>query len=137
MIKVRDWVNVIINVEDGKVVHNRIAKCHNHRNGLVHYFNGDRIIYAIEENIEKLPIKFKPFDIVLQPAGDQLRWDCARAPRGGHIHFACVVVDGKFHVGINPSKGKYICADFQTITKAKDWLELQYATLLAKARGLL
>lgn len=86
--------------------------------------------------ITKLPIKFKPFDIVLQPAGDQLRWDCARAPRGGHIHFACVVIDGKFHIGINPSKGKYICADFQTIEQAKDWLELQYATMIAKARGM-
>ena len=59
-----DWVNVIINVEDGKVVHNRIAKCHNHWNGLVYYFNGDRIVYAIEENVEKLPIKFKGFEVL-------------------------------------------------------------------------
>ena len=87
--------------------------------------------------LTKLPIRFNEFEIVLQPAGDQLRWDCARAPRGGHIHFVCVVVDGRFHIGIDPSKGKYICNNFLTLEEARDWLELQYATILAKARNLI
>ena len=93
-------------------------------------------VMQVVSDVEKLPIKFKGFDIVLQPAGDQLRWDIVRAPRGGSIHIACVDVNGKFHVGMNPSKGKYICNDFFTIEQAKNWLELQYATLLAKARRL-
>lgn len=142
MIKVGDWVNVIINVEDGKVVHNRIAKCHNHRNGFVHYFNGDRIVYAIEENIEKLPVKFKPFQIkqgeediayiieetrVLHKNTRAIKFKAVQIHEGG----LCEVIlhtDGKTQTRWGKNS--------KTIEQAKDWLELQYATMIAKARGL-
>ena len=133
MIKIGDWVkvecldNTVARVTqiDERGVHVYIGKL------MQNLYTGEFIKY-----LTKLPIKFKGFEIVLQPAGDQLRWDIVRAPRGGSIHISCVVVNGKFHVGMNPSKGKYICNDFSTIEEARDWLELQYATLIAKARGL-
>ena len=140
-IKVGDWVNVIINVEDGKVVHNRIAKCHNHRNGLVYYFNGDRIVYAIEENVEKLPIKFKGFEVLegveiidtryVKETGKTYHFSATPSKSSTLIRvFIRLFVDGNWAYVVNS------CSK-ETITKAKDWLELQYATLLAKERSLI
>lgn len=131
MIKVGDWVKCEGKI--GEVVHVYLRE---NTAWVGVMFSVGCMDDVQKDLLTKLPIKFKGFEIVLQPAGDQLRWDIARAPRGGSIHISCVVVNGKFHVGMNPSKGKYICNEFSTIEEARDWLELQYATLLAKARGL-
>lgn len=134
-LKVGDWVLFEESNEIGKV----IAKCSNGNEWYIRSGPCDESGLSIvsEDYFIKLPINFKPFDVVLRPAGEQMRWDIARAPKKiKYTHFACVIVDGKFHVGINPAKGKYLSADFPTIEEAKDWLEHQYATMLAKARGL-
>ncbi len=137
MIKAGNWVNVIINVEDGKVVHNRIAKCHTHRNGFVHYFNGDRIVYAIEENVEKLPIKFKGLNPVFKSIGRVEFWCQRRYLKDiGEVYFDISLNNGRVFVIFGALGKSPISGSVSTIDQSKDWLELQYATMIAKARGL-
>ncbi len=143
MIKAGNWVNVIINVEDGKVVHNRIAKCHHVWNGLVYYFNGDRIVYAIEENVEKLPVKFKGFEVKQVFYGSWGFADGVSEHRkiiqgNSHAKFFTESVDEtmKLFIG-HVGKPHSIKSNPMPIIQARDWLELQYATLIAKARNLI
>jgi len=121
MIKVGDWVKY---KSTGEIARVRVVDNDKYINGV-----------CIDDCI-KLPIKFKGFEIVLEQVNDQMRWDTCRSPLGiGYIHFACVKVGDIYHVGLNPSKQRYEMRDFPTIEEAKDWLELQYATMIAKARG--
>ena len=131
MIKVGDWVKVEQTV--GRVVH-----VYSPTEEWVAVKLDDVGIIDVRINtVTKLPIKFKGFEIVFTGAGDKLQWEEERSPELiGYVYFSCEIVGDKYHAIINPYNGRFGSCDFNRLDQAKDWLELQYATMLAKARGL-
>lgn len=134
MIKVGDWVKRehadgiarVISIEEDMAVL---------------YTGGVQSCEYLEE-LTKLPIKFKGFesheggtglyDFVAEQRvfakGDETATFHALKTHGNDMCHDVYFVKG-FHL--------YPCPlDFHTIEEAKDWLEHQYATMIAKARGL-
>jgi len=128
MIKVGDWVNWEGMVTRVLSIQDDMAE--------LYTGNGQRCEYV--EDLQKLPIKFKAMNIGVKDV-DKLKWDCCRTQKGvGNIHFVCIQ-EGKnyFFTGFKVPHKKFVTKHFTTPDQARDWLELQYATMLAKARGLI
>ncbi len=88
------------------------------------------------EALEKLPISFKPLNIGTKQKCHELRWDSYRKVKGiGNVHLVCIEEHYNIFVGIKIPHESIVVTHVDTIAQARDWLELQYATLLAKARG--
>ena len=126
MIKVGDWVKRehadgiarVISIEEDMAVL---------------YTGGVQSCEYLEE-LTKLPIKFKGFNIVMDYAGN---WDCYRNTKSiGKIHFVCIKKGAEYFTGFKVPHESFVIKYCNTVNDAKDWLELQYATMLAKARGL-
>lgn len=126
MIKIGDWARITITDE--------IVKVHHVWEGLVYYFTGYALVHVVEERVEKLPIKFKAFDIVMDYAGN---WDCYRNTKSiGKIHFVCIEEGTQFFTGYKVPHESFVIKYCNTIPQSEAWLELQYAILIAKTRGL-
>lgn len=128
MIKVGDWVN-------WKGMVTRVLSIQDDMSEL-YTGNGQRCEYA--ENLQKLPIKFKPFEINKHGQVYVCRY-CKSI--GKTYQFVATNYNGNFLACFMGYKRGYLSLteknkEFTTIDKAKDWLELQYATLIAKARGM-
>ena len=128
MIKVGDWVKVEQTV--GRVVH-----VYSPTEEWVAVKLDDVGIIDVRINtVTKLPIKFKGFNIVMDYAGN---WDCYRNTKSiGKIHFVCIKKGAEYFTGFKVPHESFVIKYCNTVNDAKDWLELQYATMLAKARGL-
>ena len=120
MIKVGDWVKYKSTGEIGKV---RVVDNDKYINGV-----------CIDDCI-KLPVRFKGFKLNKNGQVNELR----RIRGYEHaVQFVCTddgfAAYSYFKVGtLFMSMGNKECG---TPDQAKDWLELQYATLIAKARGM-
>jgi len=128
MIKVGDWVLI-----DGRV--GRVTRGSTPDD--FHTWIEVDGVSEVVRDVEKLPIKFKALDIGSKVA-DKFKWECYRTQKGvGNIHFICIQ-EGKnyFVTGFKVPNDKFLSSNCTTIDQAKAWLELQYATMLAKARGL-
>ena len=138
-IKVGDWVkiacldNTVAKVTqiDERGVHVYIGKL------MQNLYTGDFI-----KCLTKLPIKFKGFEVKQVFYGSWGFADGVSEHRkiiqgNSHAKFFTEVVDEtkKLFIG-HVGKPYAIKSEPMTIIQARDWLELQYATLLAKARGL-
>ena len=120
MIKVGDWVKYN---STGEIARVRVVDNDKYINGV-----------CIDDCI-KLPIKFKGFNIVMDYAGN---WDCYRNTKSiGKIHFVCIKKGAEYFTGFKVPHESFVIKYCNTVNDAKDWLELQYATLLAKARNLI
>ena len=130
MIKVGDWVKRehaegiarVISIEEDMAVL---------------YTGGVQSCEYLEE-LTKLPIKFKGFEIVLKfKEKGVYGWSCFRYNKNiGVTYFQCAEIWEIYCVNIGISDEECKFEAFRTIDQARDWLELQYATMLAKARGL-
>ena len=127
MIKVGDWVKY---KSTGEIARARVVDNDKYINGV-----------CIDDCI-KLPIKFKPFQIkqgeediayiieetrVLHKNTRAIKFKAVQIHEGG----LCEVIlhtDGKTQTRWEKNS--------KTIEQAKDWLELQYATMIVEARGL-
>ena len=129
MIKVGDWVKCEGKI--GKVVHVYLRE----NTAWVGVMFSVGCMDDVQKYLlTKLPIKFKGFNVVLDYAGN---WVCYRHTKIlGKIHVVCIKKGSQFFTGFHVSHGMMVSRYFPTIEQAKNWLELQYATILAKARGL-
>ncbi len=134
MIKVGDWVkiacldNTVAKVTqiDERGVHVYIGKL------MQNLYTGDFI-----KCLTKLPFKFKGFNVLFRTDGDREVWDCYRTVKEiGTIHFICIFDSIQFYTGYKIKYEKFIDVNLPTAEEAELWLELQYATLTAKARGM-
>ena len=122
-IKVGDWVKY---KSTGEIAKARVVDNDKYINGV-----------CIDDCI-KLPIKFKGLNPVFKSIGRVEFWCQRRYLKNiGEVYFNITLNNGRVFVifealGKSPSSGNIF-----TIEEAKDWLELQYATLLAKARSLI
>jgi len=138
-IKVGDWVKCQV-TEDYAEIH-RIAKVKEKMIGgeKVNYCFNTQGLSFFESELEKLPIIFKPFEINKHGQVYAIRF-CKSI--GKTYQFLATNDDNKFSAvfGIWYGDGTMSLAEgskpCKTIEEAKDWLELQYTTLIAKARGL-
>ena len=129
MIKIGDWVKV------NKF--NRVVKVISINANILWYYLDDAKMFAVEDDLTKLPIKFNGFNVLFRTDGDREVWDCYRTVKEiGTIHFICIFDSIQFYTGYKIKYEKFIDVNLQTAEEAELWLELQYATLLAKARGL-
>lgn len=131
MIKVGDWVKRehadgiarVISIEEDMAVL---------------YTGGVQSCEYLEE-LTKLPIKFKGFEVDKHGQVYHLRF-CKSI--GKTYQFVAVDDDDVFVAIFGKWYGPKTLSSaeghktFTTITQARDWLELQYATMIAKARGL-
>jgi len=132
-IKVGDWVKVEclentigrVTKIDNLGVHVYIGK------PIIRLYTGDFIKYLI-----KLPIKFKPFEI-----NRNLQVYETRVIKGHKYPIQFMSTDNNFAAFSYCKKGVMFgtIGSRQCVTRdqAKDWLELQYATMIAKERGLI
>ena len=128
MIKVGDWVKVEQTV--GRVVHVYSPT----EEWVAVKLDGVGIIDVRINTVTKLPIKFNGFNIVMDYAGN---WDCYRNTKSiGKIHFVCIKKGVEYFTGFKIPHKSFVIKYCNTVNDAKDWLELQYAKLLAKAMGL-
>ena len=126
MIKVGDWVQ---HKSTGEIARVRVVD--NDK-----YINGVRIDDCI-----KLPIKFKGFEVLegveivdtryVKETDKKYHFTATPSKSSTLIRvFISLFVDGNWAYVVNS------CSK-ETFEQAKDWLELQYATLISKARGLI
>ena len=86
------------------------------------------------DDCTKLPIKFKGFEIVL---GYARNWECYRNTKSiGKIHFVCIQEGVEYFTGFKVPHESFVIKYCNTIPQSELWIEFQYATMLAKARGL-
>ena len=133
MIKIGDWVKV------NKF--NRVVKVISINANILWYYLDDAKMFAVEDDLTKLPIKFKGFEVLERVEISDTRY-VKETDKMYHFSaipsksstlvrvFVRLFVDGNWAYVVNS------CSK-NTIEQAKDWLELQYATMLAKARGLI
>ena len=126
MIKVGDWVTY---KSTGEIVRVRVVDNDKYINGV-----------CIDDCI-KLPIKFKGFEVLegveiidtryIKETDKMYHFTATPSKSSSLIRvFISLFVDGNWAYVVNS------CSK-ETFEQAKDWLELQYATMLAKARGLI
>ena len=90
-----------------------------------------------QEALEKLPIKFKGLNPVFKSIGRVEFWCQRRYLKDiGEVYFDISLNNGRVFVIFRALGKSPISGGVSTIDQAKDWLELQYATMLAKARRL-
>ena len=100
----------------------------------------EEVANFFESELEKLPIKFKGFEVLegveisdtryVKETDKMYHFSATPSKSSTLIRvFIRLFVDGNWAYVVNS------CSK-ETIEQAKDWLELQYATLTAKARGL-
>ena len=127
MIKVGDWVKY---KSTGEIARVRVVDNDKYINGV-----------CIDDCI-KLPIKFKGFEVKQECYGSWGFADGVSEHRkiiqgDSHAKFFTEAVDETMKLFIGHVGKPYaIKSDPMPIIQARDWLELQYATMLAKARGL-
>ena len=130
MIKVGDWVKRehadgiarVISIEEDMAVL---------------YTGGVQSCEYLEE-LTKLPIKFKGFKVIPPVFENMDSIDEFRFVNRIKYHFTVGLFFERYYASWFCVKD-FTCnktAGFTTIDQAHDWLELQYATMLAKARGL-
>ena len=133
MIKIGDWVKL------NKF--NRVVKVISINANILWYYLDDAKMFAVEDALTKLPIKFKGFEVLegveisdtgyVKETDNMFHFSATPSENGSFIHvFVRLFVNGNWGYVINS------CSK-ETIEQAKDWLELQYATLIAKARELI
>lgn len=126
MIKVGDWVTY---KSTGEIARVRVVDNDRYINGV-----------CIDDCI-KLPIKFSEFEVLegveiidtryVKETDKMYHFTATPSKSSTLIRvFISLFVDGNWAYVVNS------CSK-ETIEEAKDWLELQYATMLAKARGLI
>ena len=141
MIKVGDWVKCQV-TEDYAEIH-RVAEIKEKMIGgeKVNYCFNSQGLSFFESELVKLPIKFKGFIVLKEGEINETRFIKAT---GKMYHFSAtpsksstlirvfirLFVDGNWAYVVNS------CSK-NTIDQAKDWLELQYATMIAKTRNLI
>ncbi len=132
MIKIGDWVKV------NKF--NRVVKVISINANILWYYLDDAKMFAVEDALTKLPIKFKGFEVLegveisdtryVKETDKMYHFSATSSKSSPLIRvFVRLFVDGNWAYVVNS------CSK-NTIEQAKDWLELQYATMLAKSRGL-
>ena len=95
-------------------------------------FNGDRIVYAIEENVEKLPIKFKGLNPVFKSIGRVEFWCQRRYLKDiGEVYFDISLNNGRVFVIFGALGKSPISGSVSTIDQSKD----QSCSTTSKARG--
>ena len=125
MIKVGDWVQY---KSTGEIARVRVVDNDRYINGV-----------CIDDCI-KLPIKFSEFEVLegveiidtryVKETDKMYNFTATPSKSSTLIRvFIRLIVDGNWAYVVNS------CSK-ETFDQARDWLELQYATLLAKARGL-
>ena len=134
MIKVGDWVKCEGKI--GEVVHVYLRE---NTAWVGVMFSVGCMDDVQKDLLTKLPIKFKGFEIVLSDYGlhdGEFLWSTVRAPKGiGYTCFRCIKAGERFYVSIYNKKLEHSIVS--TIDQARDWLELQYAILIDKARGMI
>ena len=135
-IKVGDWVKVEDKI--GKVAHVYSPSSE----WVAVKLDGVGIIDVRINTVTKLPIKFKGFEVKQECYGSWGFADGVSEHRkiiqgDSHAKFFTEAVDETMKLFIGHVGKPYaIKSDPMPIIQARDWLELQYATMLAKARGL-
>ena len=125
MIKVGDWVQY---KSTGEIARVRVVDNDRYINGV-----------CIDDCI-KLPIKFSEFEVLegveiidtryVKETDKMYNFTATPSKSSTLIRvFIRLIVDGNWAYVVNS------CSK-ETFDQARDWLELQYATLLAKARGM-
>ena len=128
-IKVGDWVKRT-NIDGGVL---RITSIDD---DMVEMNDGDMQSCEYIQELTKLPIKFKPFEIVLEQVAGQLKWDCYRNTKSnGKVHFVCIKDDEEYFIGYKIPHERFVLKYCSDIEDAQDWLNYSYATMIAKARG--
>lgn len=142
-IKVGDWVKVENEGTIGKITlvePNKYIEHYGNKMLKNVVFIDNQTIKRYERELTKLPIKFKGFEIVIdnsEPWEGSSSWGTYRKIKGiGSIHFVCIEEGTQYFTGFKVPHEKFVTKHFTTPDQARDWLELQYATMLAKARGL-
>ncbi len=139
MIKVGDWVKV----ENEKRIHHgmigRVKEKHNSE-WYVQFEPLSKFEFSIckTEDLQKLPIKFKGFKVIPPVFENMDSIDEFRFVNRIKYHFTVGLFFERYYASWFCVKD-FTCnktAGFTTIDQARDWLELQYATMIAKARGL-
>jgi hypothetical protein len=127
-IKVGDWV---------KCKHEKgVARVLTVEGDMAELYIGGEQSYEYLEDLQKLPIKFKPFEIVLEQVAGQLKWDCYRNTKSnGKVHFVCIKDDEEYFIGYKIPHERFVLKYCSDIEDAQDWLNYSYATMIAKARG--
>ena len=123
MIKVGDWVKY---KSTGEIARVRVVDNDKYINGV-----------SIDDCI-KLPIKFKGFKVIPPVFENMDSIDEFRFVNRIKYHFTVGLFFERYYASWFCVKD-FTCnktAGFTTIEQAKNWLELQYATMLAKARGM-
>jgi len=92
-------------------------------------------VMQVARDVQKLNIRFKPFEI-----NRNLQVYETRVIKGYEYPIQFMSTDDNFAAFSYCKKGTMFgtmgCKPCVTRDQARDWLELQYATLIAKARGL-
>jgi hypothetical protein len=133
MIKVGDWVS-----NDGVVM--RVSSMCDYDKYAC--WVDDNGVQEFTNIAKKLPIKFKGFEVKQECYGSWGFADGVSERRkiiqgNSHAKFFTEIVDETMKLFIGHVGKPYaIKSDPMPISQARDWLELQYATLIAKARGL-
>ena len=137
MIKVGDWVKV------NKF--NRVVKVISMNANILWYYLDDAKMFAVEDDLTKLPIKFKGFEIYIggcyaKRTVDGITYVFTTDQEEARTSAYVYEVKKRMYPTKRVMFKKYLeqlqHEDFRTIDQAKDWLELQYATMLTNARGL-
>ena len=136
MIKVGDWVKVNNKGIVGKVTSiepNKYIEHYGNRMLKNVVFLNNQTVKNYETELTKLHINFKPFEINSNVCE-------LRRIKGNEHNILFIAYETNYEVYASCQEyvddSKVHSSYFPTIDQAKDWLELQYATLIAKARGL-
>ena len=138
MIKVGDWVKR--EHADG------IARINSIEEDMAVLYTGGVQSCEYLEELTKLPIKFKGFEIYIggcyaRRTVDGITYVFTTDQEEARTSAYVYEVKKRMYPTKRVMFKKYLeqlqHEDFRTIDQAKDWLELQYATMLAKAREIL
>ncbi len=124
MIKVGDWVKY---KSTGEIARARVVDNDKYINGV-----------CIDDCI-KLPIKFKGFEFNEALFNGKPRWRYTKVNNkiGRTVFQYSLTEQGRYIATYCNLKIGSCGQSFPTITQAKDWLELQYATMIVETRGLI